>query len=136
MGVGKYFDTQVNKIAMDFGNFPPKGKKEKAKKQRKRIQFLGDKYDFEKDLTLPKKGLSDTDPILKVGVVCCDCATVPSNCPGGSGLVLVLIHGGKEVKLDLDVRKIPETVRGVFETLSYVKPAEALPEVFGVSENE
>merc|ERR1711871_1424574 len=78
----------VNKIAMDFGNFPPKGKKEKAKKQRKRIQFLGDKYDFEKDLTLPKKGLSDTDPILKVGVVGCDCATVPSNCPGARGWCL------------------------------------------------
>merc|ERR1740123_1450746 len=74
--VGKYFDVQLNKIAVDFGNFPPKGKADKAKKQRKRLSFIADKYDFSDALTLPKKGLSDTGPIIKVGALCCDCATM------------------------------------------------------------
>eukprot|EP00931_Biecheleriopsis_adriatica_P008172 TRINITY_DN109398_c0_g1_i1.p1 TRINITY_DN109398_c0_g1~~TRINITY_DN109398_c0_g1_i1.p1 ORF type:complete len:225 (-),score=60.97 TRINITY_DN109398_c0_g1_i1:71-745(-) len=140
--VGKYFDVQLNKIAMDFGNFATrgkfaaKGKAGKAQKQRKRIQWLADKYDFQSDLNLPKNGLTDTTPLLKVGGVCCDCATVPKKCSGGSGLALRLIHDGKEVTVDQDARKIPETVRGVLEVMGYVKPAEAVPEVFGVSENE
>jgi len=140
--VGKYFDVQLNKIAMDFGSFAArgkyaaKGKSGKEQKQRKRVKFLADKYDFQNDLTLPKNGLSDTSPLLKVGAVCCDCETVPTKCKGGSGLVLVLVHGGREVTLETDVRKIPETVRAVLEAMGYVKPGEAMPEVFGVSENE
>ena len=42
--VGKYFDVQFNKIAKDFGNDPPKGKKGKAQKQRKRFEFLAEKF--------------------------------------------------------------------------------------------
>merc|ERR1719265_2758051 len=44
--VGKYFDVQVNKIAMDFGNsaargkFALKGSQSKAKKHRKQITWL------------------------------------------------------------------------------------------------
>mmetsp|Transcript_5913 Transcript_5913/g.16830 ORF Transcript_5913/g.16830 Transcript_5913/m.16830 type:complete len:222 (-) Transcript_5913:26-691(-) len=140
--VGKYFDPQVNKIAMDFGTFAKrgkfaaKGKAGKAKKQRKQITWLADKYDFLPDLTLPKKGLSDTAPLLRVGAVCCDCDRVPAKCPGKPGLALKLVHGGKEVAVEQDVRKIPETVRAVLELMGYAKPGEVLPEVFGVSENE
>jgi len=140
--VGKYFDVQVNKIAMDFGNFAQRGKfaakgsQSKAKKHRKQITWLADKYDFTPDLTLPKKGLSGTDPLLKVGAVCCDCGARPKMCPDGSFLVGKLIHGGKEITIDEDVRKIPETVRAVLEAMGYVKVAEKRPEVFGVSENE
>eukprot|EP00927_Polykrikos_kofoidii_P055942 TRINITY_DN50123_c0_g1_i1.p1 TRINITY_DN50123_c0_g1~~TRINITY_DN50123_c0_g1_i1.p1 ORF type:complete len:221 (-),score=46.98 TRINITY_DN50123_c0_g1_i1:52-714(-) len=140
--VGKYFDVQLNKIAMDFGTFAVRGKfaakgsAGKPKKHRKRIEFLADKYDFQNDLTLPEKGLTDKTPLVKVGGVCCDCALVPKSCPGESGLLLRLIHEGKEITLDQDVRKIPETVRGVLEAMGYVKLAEAKSEVFGVSENE
>merc|ERR1712217_107109 len=139
MGVGKYFDVQLNKIAMDFGNFAAKGKfaakgnAAKKQKQRKRITWLAEKYDFEPDLTLPKKGLTDTSPILRVGAVCCDCRLAPKTCPGESGLLLKLIHEGKEVAIDQDARKIPETVRAVLEMMGYVKSGEATPEVFGVS---
>mmetsp|Transcript_110480 Transcript_110480/g.219656 ORF Transcript_110480/g.219656 Transcript_110480/m.219656 type:complete len:223 (+) Transcript_110480:67-735(+) len=139
--VGKYFDVQLSKIAMDFGNFASrgkyaaKGKAGKPQKHRKRIQFLADKYDFQGDLYLPKKGLSDTSPVVKVGAVCCDCSVVPATCPG-KGLALRLIHGGKEINVEQDARKIPETVRGVFEAMGLVKPGEKLPEVFGVSENK
>eukprot|EP00933_Yihiella_yeosuensis_P080967 TRINITY_DN94495_c0_g1_i1.p1 TRINITY_DN94495_c0_g1~~TRINITY_DN94495_c0_g1_i1.p1 ORF type:complete len:228 (-),score=40.66 TRINITY_DN94495_c0_g1_i1:339-1022(-) len=140
--VGKYFDVQLNKIAMDFGNFASRGKfaakgrSGKPQKQRKRIEFLAEKYDFQNDLTLPKKGLSDKSPVLRVGAVCCDCEVVPAKCDGHSGLVLSLIQDGKEVVLESDVRKIPETVRGVLETMGFVKHGEKTPEVFGVSENE
>merc|ERR1711972_337785 len=126
--VGKYFDVQLNKIAKDFGNDPPKGKKSKAWKHKKRIDFLADKYDFTNDLTLPKKGLSDTSPLIKVGGVCCDCSPVPAKCEENSGLVLVMFHNGKEIKLAADVRKIPMTVREVLEQMDYVKPGEPVPD--------
>mmetsp|Transcript_50745 Transcript_50745/g.145642 ORF Transcript_50745/g.145642 Transcript_50745/m.145642 type:complete len:213 (-) Transcript_50745:61-699(-) len=133
--VGKYFDVQLNKIAKDFGNDLPKGKKGKTKKHRKRIEFLADKYEFLNDLTLPKKGLSDTAPLMKVGAMCCDCAIVPAKCHGRSGLELNLIHAGQETKLELDVRKIPETVQGVLAHLNYCKPRQVVSDGFGESED-
>mmetsp|Transcript_82066 Transcript_82066/g.254774 ORF Transcript_82066/g.254774 Transcript_82066/m.254774 type:complete len:221 (-) Transcript_82066:166-828(-) len=140
--VGKYFDVQLNKIAMDFGNFAKrgkfaaKGKAGKAKKHRKQIVWLAEKYDFEADLTLPEKGLADTTPLLRVGAVCCDCGTPPEKCPGRPGLTLKLVRRGAEVPIEQDVRKIPETIKAVLEAMGYARPGEKLPEVFGVSENE
>lgn len=134
--VGKYFDVQFNKLAIDFGNDPPKGKKAKTRKHRKRIEFLADKYEFVADLTLPKKGLSDSTPLLKAGAVCCDCEIVPAKCEGHAGLHLALLHDGKEEKLELDIRKIPKAVRGVLEHFGYVRVGEEVPDGFGESENE
>merc|ERR1712078_819801 len=107
-----------------------------GKKLRKRLEFIADKFDFTSDLTLPKKGLSDTGPLVKVGAVCCDCATVPTKCEGRDGLELALIHAGKESKLEVNVRKIPDVVIEVVVRMGYSNPVEKLPDVFGVSEEE
>lgn len=78
-----YYDSQkeveqfekdsVNRAALDLGNEPPEKSKaqKKVKKQKQRLRDIAEKYELQ--LNLPKKGLTSTEPLVKFGVVCCDC---------------------------------------------------------------
>eukprot|EP00747_Dinoflagellata_sp_TGD_P167462 gnl/TRDRNA2_/TRDRNA2_191918_c0_seq1.p1 gnl/TRDRNA2_/TRDRNA2_191918_c0~~gnl/TRDRNA2_/TRDRNA2_191918_c0_seq1.p1 ORF type:complete len:192 (+),score=60.38 gnl/TRDRNA2_/TRDRNA2_191918_c0_seq1:65-640(+) len=113
-------DEKVNKIAVDLGNHPPDAASKGAKKKEKdRLKFLADKYDFKNELKLPKKGLTGTDAVLKVGAVCCDCATVPEKCADHDGLYLV--QAGKETSVGNDISDIGASMKSIFDKLGYLK---------------
>mmetsp|Transcript_97217 Transcript_97217/g.245271 ORF Transcript_97217/g.245271 Transcript_97217/m.245271 type:complete len:196 (-) Transcript_97217:57-644(-) len=111
----------LNRIAQDLGNEPPQKSKSqiKVKKQRVRLKDLGEKYEFE--VALPRKGPPGSDPILKVGGVCCDCGSPQNVCEGHSGFVVVKT-GGSEVPLaEAKVSDPGEIVRLALQEMGFVK---------------
>jgi len=62
-----------NKLAVEFGNFPPDMNKalKKQKKKRDRIEALTEEHGLK--LKLPAKGPFGMDELVKLGAVCCDC---------------------------------------------------------------
>mmetsp|Transcript_31517 Transcript_31517/g.61907 ORF Transcript_31517/g.61907 Transcript_31517/m.61907 type:complete len:210 (+) Transcript_31517:58-687(+) len=114
----------LNRVAQDLGNEPPEKSKSmiKTKKQRTRIKDLGEKYEFE--VQLPKKGPSGSDPLAKVGAVCCDCGTPPKVCEGRSGLFFV--KAGVEESLASIKTESGDVARFALQKLGYaeVKKAE------------
>mmetsp|Transcript_51112 Transcript_51112/g.141569 ORF Transcript_51112/g.141569 Transcript_51112/m.141569 type:complete len:196 (-) Transcript_51112:133-720(-) len=111
----------LNRIAQDLGNEPPEKSKSliKTKKQRSRLKDLGEKYEFE--VELPKKGPAGSDPLLKVGAVCCDCGTPPKLCEGRRGLFFV--KAGKQEPLAAPVGQPGDVVKLALQKLGYVKAA-------------
>mmetsp|Transcript_99065 Transcript_99065/g.288987 ORF Transcript_99065/g.288987 Transcript_99065/m.288987 type:complete len:195 (+) Transcript_99065:41-625(+) len=122
MESGEDVKDGLNRAAQDLGNEPPEKSKSliKTKKQRSRLKDLGEKYEFE--VQLPKKGPTSSDPIVKVGAVCCDCGTPPSLCEGRSGLLF--IKDGKEEAISADASDPGAVVKLALRKLGYMKAAD------------
>lgn len=69
------FRDAANEAAVVLGSEPPdksKALKQEPVKRRDRIISLGQKYQLE--MELPPKGPFGTDPLAKIGSICCDCS--------------------------------------------------------------